>query len=269
MSEFVPGLLPRRAAAPDFVPAFGRGPAFAVAPRPGDAVRVAEAPGAAAAAAGPDGGALMELAAPAPAADGAGEATTMPRPRHFRPADPDANPTAGWDPFRAAATAGSAAAAGDATADAGAVLAAAAPADPATDAAARAALAARIADAFAAGRQIDRAALAEQLRATVLHLVEQMLGEAAVDPERLGARIAAATALLGEAPVGAVTIRLHPAECDAVAPLLPAGVAACADATVERGGFVLENAVTRIEEGPGAWLDQLRAATAGVPVPSC
>ena len=186
----------------------------------------------------------------------------MPRPRHFRPADPDANPTAGWDPFRAAA-----AGADDAIPDMAAV--AVAGERPAIDAATSAALAAQIADAFAAGRQIDRAALAEQLRATVLHLVEQMLGEAAVDPERLGARIAAATALLGEAPVGAVTIRLHPAECDAVAPLLPAGVAACADAAIERGGFVLENAVTRIEEGPGAWLDQLRAATARVPVPSC
>jgi flagellar assembly protein FliH len=48
---------------------------------------------------------------------------------------------------------------------------------------------------------------------------------------------------------------------------LPKTVFAAGDATVERGGFVIESASPIVEDGPGLWLEQLGQAIDRVALP--
>lgn len=210
------------------------------------------------------------MAAPAPTPATATDAPGG--PRHFRPADPDHNPTEGWDPFSAVAeeVAGCTL---DPVAEAHAAgyaegLAAAAAASQ-SDQARDHALLARLADALGTATHIDREAMAERLRQTVLMLVRQIVGEVGVSANHLCERIDAAAELLADSAESAI-LRMHETDIALVEGKLPKAVFPVADPAVERGGFILETASTVVEDGPSLWLEQLGAVIETVPVPvSC
>ncbi len=203
----------------------------------------------------------------APAAT-SGDADAAPGPRHFRPADPDNNPTEGWDPFTAADD-DAAATTLDPVAEAHAAgfaegLAAAAVRSQ-DDAVRDHAMLARLADALGSATHVDREAMAAKLRQTVLTLVRQLVGEIGVSANHLAERIDAAAELLADGAESAI-LRMHEADIPLVEGKLPKAVFAVADPAVERGGFVLESASTVVEDGPSLWLDQLGAAIETVAV---
>ncbi len=188
-------------------------------------------------------------------------------PKHFSPADPDTNPTAGWDPMDAAAEPSGfidplAAAHADGYAEGLAAAAAAAQAEAERDRAFGTALAA----AIGSGDRIDRERVAQQLRQTVMHLVGKLVGEIGVSPELLGARIATASDLLADKSESAM-LRVHPDDVALLEGHLPKTIFAVGDATLARGSFVLESASTIIEDGPELWLEQLTSAIDRVVVP--
>jgi flagellar assembly protein FliH len=191
-------------------------------------------------------------------------------PKHFSPADPDNNPTEGWDPFavdQARPTGGpfsdpiaAAHAAGFAEGRAAAIT-------EAEDAKAReAALLEQVSSALAAGAHFDRERMAGQLRQTVLHLVSKLVGEVGVAPDILAGRITAAVDLLADSAESAL-LRLHPDDVPLLEGKLPATIFPVGDPHVARGGFVIESASTIVEDGPDLWLEQLAQAIDRVPIP--
>ena len=209
------------------------------------------------------------FAVPDPFAE-TGVAPTAPRtpqPRHYSPAAPGQRPTEGWDPFDAAAEPSgfldpiaAAHAAGVAEGQA-AERAARAAAD-----AREAALVADLSAALAKGAQMDRDALATQLRQTVMLLVARIVGEAGVDADLLAGRIAAAADVIADSAESAM-IRMHPADVAMMEGRLAPSLFAVGDASLERGAFVIESASTLVEDGPRHWLDQLAQAIDRVPLP--
>ena len=189
-------------------------------------------------------------------------------PKHFSPADRATNPTEGWDPLDP--TIAKEPAHIDPVAEARAagyaegLAAAAAAADDvfARDHALLADIAATLGDA---GR-VDRAAMANRLRQTVMLLLSRLVGEVGVSPELLAGRIGAAAELLADAGESAL-LRVHPADVALLEGRLPDSIFAAGDASVERGGFVLESASTMVEDGPDRWLEQLAQAIDRIPVP--
>jgi flagellar assembly protein FliH len=125
----------------------------------------------------------------------------------------------------------------------------------------------RIAALLAERTALDREALAARLRATVLHLVGGIVGEAGIAPERLAARIDAAAQLIADASEAA-SLRLHPDDLSALQGRVPPRLLAIADAGMERGGFRLETRTGAVEDGPAAWLAQLAAAIDRAPLPA-
>lgn len=191
------------------------------------------------------------------------------QPRHFHPADRDANPTAGWDPMDAAQTSAGfidpIEAARTAGYDEGYAAAIAAQQDgEARDAA----LNAGIGAALSGGGAIDRAMLAEHLRRTVLALVTRIVGDAGVSGDLLARRIEAATDCLADASESAM-LRVHPDDVALLDGRLPATVFAVGDGAVARGSFVMESASTVVEDGPAMWLEQLETAIERAAVPAC
>ena len=197
-----------------------------------------------------------------------GPADVAPRPagpRHFSPAEPGGvKPTEGWDPFDASATSGpfvdpiaAAHAAGYAEG------LAAAQCGHARDAA----LFAQLSVALRADDRIDRAGVARALRRTVLLLVTRLVGEIGVSPDMLARRIDAAVEMLTDVAESAM-LRVHPDDVALLDGKLPRAIFPIGDATVARGGFVLESASTIIEDGPDLWLDQLAQAIDSVAVPA-
>lgn len=194
-------------------------------------------------------------------------ATGPARPRHFSPAEPGSNPTAGWDPLDADAGHGNfldpvqtAHAAGYQEGLAAAAVASRDAGDRDRD------LLAGLAAALADGRRIDRERIARQLRQTVLFLVTRLVGDTGVSAELLTDRIETATDLLADAAESAL-LRLNPADVPLVEGALPKTIFAAGDMGVARGSFVLESASTIVEDGPELWLEQLAAAFDRVPVP--
>lgn len=208
-------------------------------------------------------------------------------PRHFHPADRDANPTAGWDMFATEID--------PATVPADPppiVVAAAAPgidveAIRATayaegfaqgEAAGRAAAAddadalAGLASAIGRLQPFDREALAARLNQTVLHLVQTIVGEVQVSPDRLLARVRAAAGMVADATQPAI-LRLNPDDLALVEGRVPDPLFAIADPGVARGGLVIETKDSVVEDGPATWLAALagaleRVAPPASPVPS-
>jgi len=209
--------------------------------------------------------AAVDVGAPAPASG----------PRHFSPAVPGHRPCADWDPLDpdfpavtlAAKAIEEARAAGyeqghaDALAEAQAIAAA----SQAAGVRDRALLDA-LGDALA-GR-LDREAMADRLRRTVLMLVERLVGETGVSADLLTGRVEAATELLAE-PTESALLRVHPDDVALLDGRLPSSVFAAGDPHVARGSFVLESASTVVEDGPALWLEQLGAAIDRVPLPPC
>lgn len=197
------------------------------------------------------------------------------QPRHFHPASRDHDPTQGWDPFAACEDVAEPAidplaaahASGHAEGYAEGLAAAQRQFQAQAEAEARDGhMVDSIAQALNA--RIDRQAMAEQLRQTVLMLVGKLVGEIGVDADRLTGRIEAAMDLLSDAKEAAM-LRVHPDDVALLTERLPQTVFPVGDPNVERGGFVLESASTIVEDGPSLWLDQLAAAIDKVPVPQC
>ena len=198
-------------------------------------------------------------AAPAGPVSFAPQSPSPPGPRHFSPADPATNPTAGWnplDPVSAVDPIETARAAGYAAGLAAARGSEARDAD----------LVAQLSAALIAGDHVDRKRIAEQLRRTVLMLVEKLVGEVGVSSDKLAQRIERAVDLLADTAESAI-LRVHPDDVALLDKRLPATVFAVGDAGVTRGGFVLESASTIVEDGPAHWFDQLTRAIDQMPVP--
>lgn len=198
---------------------------------------------------------------PAPVAD--------PTPRHFSPADPGGtNPTAGWDPLDPTPDATPFVDPLEAARSAGYEEGvAAALHQSAANAARDLALVDGIAAQLGAAGRIDRAAMAQRLRQTVMLLVTRLVGEIGVMPDLLATRIDAAVDLLADTSESAL-LRVHPDDVVLLEGRLPATVFAAGDAALARGSFVLESASTLVEDGPALWLDQLATAIDRVPVPA-
>jgi flagellar assembly protein FliH len=195
-------------------------------------------------------------------------------PKHFSPADRKAKPTEGWDPLDPTLEPQFEAALPDpelieAARQAGYAEGLAAARAALGEAAARdQALLHALAERLGAGAGVDRNAVAARLRATVLHLVTQLVGEVGVAPDRLAARVEAAADLLAEKSESAL-LRVHPDDVALLDGRLPQSIFPVGDPAVTRGSFVLESASTVVEDGPELWLEQLGAALDRVPVPSC
>jgi flagellar assembly protein FliH len=194
-----------------------------------------------------------------------------PEPRHFRPANPGANPTEGWDPFDAAGDApartpeafdavSSARAEGFAEGFAAAERSAAERGE--TDAKALT----EIAGLLEMMSGFDRDALATRLRQTVIFLLTRLIGEAGVPTELLTKRIDAAVTLIADSAELA-QLRLNPADLVLVDGHAPARVTLVGDDRIGRGGFRIETRSTSIEDGPESWLAQLAAALEHMPLP--
>lgn len=193
------------------------------------------------------------------------------QPRHFAPANPDANPTEGWDPFAADTQhvhehgpfidpIAAAHEAGFAEGHAAALVEAEAAR------AREAALLDQVSTALATGAHFDRERMAGQLRQTVLHLVTRMVGEVGVAPDVLATRINTAVDMLTDSAESAL-LRLHPDDVPFVQGKLPSTVFPVGDPHIQRGGFVIESASTIVEDGPDLWLEQLAQAIDRVPIP--
>ncbi|QNA85745.1 flagellar biosynthesis protein FliH [Sphingomonas sp. So64.6b] len=187
-------------------------------------------------------------------------------PKHFEPADPNSNPTEGWDPFDTGTPSGfidpieSAHAAGFAEGVA-ATLA------ESNEAGERdRALLAELAAALRADDRLDRERMARQLRQTVLFLVSRLVGEVGIAPDILAGRIDAAADILADSAESAM-LRVNPDDVALLEGKLPRTVFAVGDPAVARGGFVLESASTIVEDGPELWLEQLALAIDRVAVP--
>jgi flagellar assembly protein FliH len=213
--------------------------------------------------------------APAPVSSiGRREAAAPAEPKHFAPADPEVNPTEGWDPFSAEAPVQTGAGSNGAFVDPIAAAHAAGIAEGRAAAlqeieevkAREASLLDQVSTALAQGAHFDRERMAGQLRQTVLHLVTKMVGEVGVAPDVLAGRIKAAVDMLADSAESAL-LRVHPDDLPLVEGKLPATVFAAGDPNVARGGFVIESASTIVEDGPDQWLEQLAAAIDRVPIP--
>ncbi len=188
-------------------------------------------------------------------------------PRHFTPADPDTNPTEGWDPFEAAATATPFVDPIEAAQSAGyAEGVAAAQAELAVTGERDRTLLASLAQALQSDDRIDRDAVAQRLRQTVLFLVTRLVGEVGIAPDLLARRIEAATDLLSDAAESAI-LHVHPDDVALLEGKLPRQIFAVGDASLTRGSFQLESAATIVEDGPELWLEQLAHAIDRVAVP--
>lgn len=191
-------------------------------------------------------------------------------PKHFAPADPDANPTEGWDPFDPAAPAAEASAFVDPVSAAHATGYAEGQAAARTQSSEEGMrdreLLEALGEALRAGSHCDRDRLAAQLRQTVLHLVTRVVGDVGVSPDLLAARIAVATDLLADSAESAL-LRVHPDDVPLFDGKLPKSVFAVGDGEIARGSFVLESASTIVEDGPELWLEQLSQAIDRIAVP--
>jgi len=193
-------------------------------------------------------------------------------PRHFSPADPNSNPTEGWDPFEAADAApaptpfvdpiATAHAAGFAEGMATAI------AEIGETAGRDRVLLDQLGEALRHESRLDREVMARQLRQTVMFLVSRLIGETGISPDILAGRIDAAAEMLADSAESAL-LRVNPEDVALLEGKLPKTVFAVGDANVLRGSFVLESASTIVEDGPELWLEQLAQAIDRVAVPTC
>ena len=103
---------------------------------------------------------------------------------------------------------------------------------------------------------------AEQLRETVIALCGAVVESAAIDPQLLSRRIAAALALLRRSTDERV-LRLHPDDLALIGDHLPPGLDRRPDASLERGALRLETAAGGVEDGPAQWREAITAAVRG------
>lgn len=104
-------------------------------------------------------------------------------------------------------------------------------------------------------------ALAERLRETVLVLCDTIIVPAALHPDGLARRCAAAAAMLVRAQDDRA-VYLHPDDAARVAPLLAPGLAVRTDPSLERGALRMETPDGGVEDGPAQWRRALREMVA-------
>ncbi len=116
---------------------------------------------------------------------------------------------------------------------------------------------ARLAQALEQVAPVASGSLATLLSATVLRLVEQIVGKVSVDPDMLATRVNAVAAFIEEEQ-GRNQLRLHP---DDIALLTghEFGIALTPDEGVARGSVRLDTSEGWIEDGPDVQLSRLRA----------
>jgi len=194
-----------------------------------------------------------------------------PGPKHFKPADPEGDsPTKGWDPLDptiAETETGFVDPIAQAREQGYAEGAAAAALDALRATERDVALVSGIADALRAAKWVDRTALANQLRDTVLALVRRIVGEIDIPADLLAARISEAVAMIADR-AEAATLKMNPADLALVSGKLGPGIKAVADPAIACGSFTIEAADTRIEDGLRTWLEQLTQVIDRVAVPT-
>ena len=190
-------------------------------------------------------------------------------PKSFSPADPDHDPTHGWDPlnpqvedsgFNDPIETARGAGFAEGVAQGRLLEREAHERDLA--------LMQSLTHALKTSDRIDREQLARQLREAVMSLVRKLVGDVGVSGDLLAGRIVAAADLLADSAEAAM-LRVHPDDVALLADKLPATILPVGDASIDRGSFVLESASTIVEEGPELWLEQLAHAIDRVAVPSC
>lgn len=191
-------------------------------------------------------------------------------PRHYAPADPDANPTEGWDPLNPSDqtvpfhqfTDPVSAAHAQGYAEGLAAGREQGDADRERDQA----LLRSLGEALKSSERVDRDHIAGRLRQTVMFLVSKMVGDTGVEPDLLARRIDAATDMIADSAESAV-LRVNPDDLPLLDGLLPVTLHPIGDPAVARGSFILESASTIVEDGPELWLEQLAQAIDRVGVP--
>lgn len=111
-------------------------------------------------------------------------------------------------------------------------------------------------------RALDEAALgvlADDLAATVVHLCEGVLGEAAREPASLRERCIAAARRIGGA-AEALVLHLHPADIALLGEEALAGMRLMPDPALEPGNVVIEGPEGTISDGPAEWRRAIAAA---------
>jgi len=189
------------------------------------------------------------------------------QPRHFAPANADADPTGDWDPFDAdQPTTGFIDPLSAAREQGYEEGLAAALANGGRLGERDQALLDGLVKAIADDRRVDRERLAANLRATVLMLVTRMVGEAGVDADLLTRRVTNAAKTIGDDAESAL-LRINPDDMPLIEGKFPDHIFAVADPHVSRGHFALESAATIVEDGPDLWLEQIAQAIdrAGLP----
>jgi len=110
----------------------------------------------------------------------------------------------------------------------------------------------RIETALARMDAAETEAFAARLKDTALALCQAVLGEAAIAPANLAARVETAAALFNRATDERV-IRMHPEDLALVHGRLPETWHCEPDPTAERGAVRIETANGGVEDGPAQW----------------
>lgn len=111
-------------------------------------------------------------------------------------------------------------------------------------------------------RTLDEVALgvlADDLAATVLHLCDGVLGEAARDPSALRERCIAAARRIGGA-ADTLVLHLHPDDIALLGEEALAAMRIVPDAALEPGSVVIEGAEGTVSDGPAEWRRAIAAA---------
>lgn len=114
-------------------------------------------------------------------------------------------------------------------------------------------------------RALDEAALgvlADDLAATVLHLCDSVLGEAARDAEALRGRCIAAARRIGGAP-DTLALHLHPDDIALLGEEALAAMRCVPDPALEPGSLVIEGPEGSVSDGPAEWRRAIAAALRG------
>lgn len=116
--------------------------------------------------------------------------------------------------------------------------------------------------AFQALDQVAMDSLASELRDTVIALCEQVIGDLQPDPDTVLERARQAAKRLGEAS-GKLSLRLNPADIDALGDTSLQGWQVTPDPSISRGGLILESVDGAVHDGPDEWRRAIAEAVRG------
>lgn len=113
--------------------------------------------------------------------------------------------------------------------------------------------------AFARFDSDSAALLQDRLTDAVVAICQRMAGEIALDPDRLAARVEAASAMLRRRHDERL-VRLHPDDMVLIAGRIPTGLRIEPDPSLGRGQLRVETADGGVEDGPEQWRAALAEA---------